>query len=354
MARVSVLSLLCLAAPAVAFAGEGVQVEVGGGFSETIVGKTKVTTRTDFFVTGVKDHVTDHDGFVPGGRIQGAVSAPLPWTVSSYGTSVALKGFYGSYSGTQRSRCYFSATQDCAFVPLYDPSPATVDIAGGFLSRWNTVTKKDVEHFGGAVELRFEKGAVVSAGGLKDAPVVEPSGFQWRVGAGVRRFDQNTRLYSVDTGPTEDPVHLGEKLATDYYGGYLGFTIRQPLPAGFRVAFSGDGGAYVGDTKYGGRFSASALLGSGLPIAQTLSLSSQEPAFISSLGLTLERDIGPVTVGVFGEGEWISNVPTLKYNDWDRASTTLTTLQGTQDGTKIGSTSALTYTAGLKVTVPFK
>ena len=180
----------------------------------------------------------------------------------------------------------------------------------------------------------------------------EPAPFQWRAGLAMRRLDQKTSLFSEDVGPTLDPVTLNDNLDATYYGGYLGFSTWKPLAGGVRLKLSGETGLYYANADYKGAYTATATLGDDSPISQTLSLSEQAPAFIGLLNVALERDFGPVTLGLFGEAEWISYVPKVLYNDTDMNGGAPFDIVGLQNGTALGDGSALSYSVGARVSVP--
>ena len=217
-------------------------------------------------------------------------------------------------------------------------------------------------HWGAAVEIDLSRlsGAAAPSlkdapGSLKDAPVAvaaEPVPFQWRAGLAVRRLDQKTALISVDRGFTQDPVTLNDTLDATYYGGYIGFTTWKPLGAGLRLKLGGETGLYYTDADYKGAYTASASLGDDSPIAQSVTLSDNAPAFIGLLNLTLERDFGPATLGLFGEAEWISYVPKVLYNDTDLNGGVPFDIVGAQNGTELGNGSALSYTLGARLSIP--
>lgn len=314
---------------------------------------------TDFFVTQVEDHQTNHDGDFNGYKLTGELSGLLPSQHGEWQTSLAVRGFYARYEDEQQTRCVFTANTDCAFFPLFDPDPTGITTpggsgSGGFFSDWHTTVDREAVHWGGAVEIDLGRHAAAPAS-FKDAPVAsEPVPFQWRAGLAVRRLDQKTSLISIDSGITQDPVTLNDSLDTAYYGGYVGFTTWKPVGAGFRVKLAGETGLYYANADYKGAYTASASLGDDSPIAQSVTLSDSAPAFIGLLNVALERDLGPATVSLFGEAEWISYVPKVLYNDTDLNGGVPFDVVGVQNGTELGNGSALSYTVGARVSIPLR
>jgi hypothetical protein len=170
----------------------------------------------------------------------------------------------------------------------------------------------------------------------------------------VRRLDQDSSLFSVDRGPTADPVTLDDNLDTTYYGGYVGFSAMKPISDRMRVRLSGETGLYYARTDYSGTYTATASLGDNSAIEQSLSLDDSAPAFIGTLGLTVERDYGPATFALFAEAEWLSYVPRVLYNDTDLNGGVPFDIVGFQNGTELGDGSALSYTLGARVTIPMQ
>jgi hypothetical protein len=159
-------------------------------------------------------------------------------------------------------------------------------------------------------------------------------------------------LFSVDRGPTADPVTLDDDLDTSYYGGYVGFHSVKEIGHVMRLKLSGETGLYYAHTDYEGAYSATASLGDDSPVNQSISLSDDAPAFIGLLHLLLERDFGRTTIGLFGEAEWLSYVPKVLYNDTDLNGGVPFDIVGTQDGTELGEGSAFAYTVGARLRFP--
>jgi hypothetical protein len=352
-----------LATPSGVLAGESdhPKFEVGIGWSFLHINDIEFTAVTDFFVTEVIDHQTDHDGELNGYKLTAGLTGLMAHRRGDWLASVGVKGFYSRYEDEEDGRCTFTAGTDCVFIPIVDPDPGIIDSSGGLFSDWFTSTDRSVTYWGAAVELsltRYSAGGGLKDGGgsLKDAPapVAEPSPFTWKVGLGARRLDQQTDLFSEDLGPTLDPVTLSDDLDTTYYGAYVGFTTVKPIGGDFRLRLSGETGLYYADTEYFGAYTGSASLGTDQPVAESIALDDSRAAFIGTLNLSLEREVGWATVALFGEAEWLSYAPKVLYNDVDRAGGFPFDVNGTQDGTELGGGSALTYTLGARVSVPLR
>lgn len=363
----ALLALLASLAPlpcSMAAAQDRPALQFGIGASSLHLDDIDFTAITDFFVTEVQDHQTNHDGDFTGYKLTGDLTGLMPHHRGEWLSTMAVRGFFSRFEDSQQTRCAFTADTDCAFFPLFDPDP-TGNVspggsgAGGIFSDWHTTVDREATYWGAAVEMNLSREAAAPASfkdapaSLKDAPVAaEPAPFQWRAGLAVRRLDQKSSLFSEDLGFFEDPVTLQENLDATYYGGYIGFTSWKPLSNGFRLKLSGETGLYYANADYQGAYSSSASLGDGSPVAQSVTLSDTAPAFIGSLNLALERDLGPVTLGLFGEAEWISYVPKVLYNDTDLNGGVPFDIVGTQNGTALGDGSALSYTVGARVSIP--
>ncbi len=335
---------------------------VGIGYSHLHIDDIEFQAITDFFVTEVVDHQSNHDGELHGYKLTGELAGLGAHQRGDWLASFAFKGFYSRYEDDQQTRCVFTADADCVFFPLVDPDPSGAfglpggaDASGGFFSDWLTDVSRSVVHWGAAVELNLNRFSAPAVASLKDEPLpAAASPFQWRAGVAIRGFNQDTYLFSEDRGPTLDPVTLDDDLDTYYYGGYFGFATFKPLRDGVRLKLSGETGLYYARTDYSGAYTASASLGDNSPIAASVELSDSAPAFIGALNLALERDFGSVTFALFGEAEWISYVPKVLYNDTDLNGGVPFDIVGTQNGTALGEGSAMTFTLGARVSVPLQ
>jgi len=337
------------------------EFNLGIGASFLHIDDLEFTAITDFFVTEVQDHQSNHDGEFLGYKLNGEIDGLMQHQRGQWLASLAFKGFYAHYEDEQNSRCVvFEDDSECVFVPLVDPDPdgTTPDVSGGLFSDWITDVSRSVVHWGSAVELRLDKSnAPTPRASLKDTPAPAPksSSLEWRAGLAFRRFDQDVFLYSVDVGPTQDPVTLTDDLNTNYYGAYFGFRTQQQLVYDTRLKLSGETGLYFANTDYVGNYTATESLGDENPIAESVALTDSAAAFIGSLNISLEQDYGSTTVALFGEAEWMSYVPKVLYNDTDRGSVGgVFDVIGTQDGTELGEGSALSFTLGARVSMPLQ
>jgi hypothetical protein len=333
-------------------------LQLGIGASALHLDDIAFTAITDFFVTEVQDHQSNHDGDFNGYKLTGELTGLLPHHRGEWLAALAVRGFYARYEDEQQTRCVFTAITDCAFFPLFDPDPTGTITSpggsgsGGFFSDWGTTVDREAVHWGAALEMNLSRYAAAPVSFKDAAAPVEPVPFQWRAGLAVRRLDQKSSLISVDLGPTQDPVTLDDDLDATYYGGYVGFSTWKPLASGFRLKLSGETGLYYADADYKGAYTASASLGDDSPISQSVRLSDSGPAFIGLLHVALERDFGPATLGLFGEAEWISYVPKVLYNDTDLNGGVPFDVVGSQNGTVLGDGSALSYTIGARLSIP--
>lgn len=335
------------------------------GWSAMNINDVKFAAITNFLVTEVLDHQSNEDGRLNGYKLTGEFSGLLPHYRGSWLATVGFKGFYSRYEDKEQTRCVYSATTDCIFVPLTDPDPNGTlggngaDSSGGFFADWLTDVDRKVVYWGGAVEYHFSRETPqyqsLKDQSLKDGPVVQqiaPAPFRWLAALSVRQLNQDMSLYSVDRGPTADPVTLTDDLDTSYYGGYVGFSSEKQVGYGMRVKLSGQTGLYYAHTDYDGAYTATASLGDDSPVSSSVSLSDDAPAMIGLLHLLLERDFGRTTIGLFGEAEWLSYVPKVLYNDTDLSGGVPYDITGSQDGTALGEGSAFTYTVGARLRIP--
>ena len=79
----------------------------------------------------------------------------------------------------------------------------------------------------------------------------------------------------------------------------------------------------------------------------------ERASFIGSVRLDLKQQLGWGAIGLYGQGEYLSYVPRIVYNNNDQATGYLLGgVNGTQSGTRIASGDAFNFTAGLNVSVP--
>lgn len=327
----------------------------GIGWSMLNIDDIEFAAITDFLVEEVTDHQSNEDGRLNGYKLTSGLTGLMPHQRGSWLATVGIKGFYSHYEDEEQTRCRFTSNSDCVFFPLVDPNPSGTtnpSASGGFFADWLTDVEREVVYWGGSIEMNFSRdGTPVQS--LKDGPLeAAPAPFQWNVGLSIRQLNQDVSLFSVDRGPTADPVTLDDDLDTSYYGGYVGFSSWKELGYGLRMNLSGETGLYYAQTDYQGAYTATASLGDDSPVASSIALSDDSPAFIGLLSIILEKDLGnATTIGLFSEAEWLSYVPKVLYNDTDLNSGAPFDIIGSQDGTELGDGAAFTYTVGARIRI---
>jgi hypothetical protein len=330
----------------------GLRVSLGVGYSSLYLPETKITTITDILALEFKDQVSDIDSRTSGARWDLA----LQGISLSDSTSLGVKGFYANLSASKSSQCVSDPVNDemCVFLPMIDPDVNDIngDFIGQPLSVWETEASRSVKHWG--IALEAERKGYMTGGGMKDEPV-QHSGSPFRLGIGMRGIDQTVHLTSNDNSIVLDPVSVNYDLDTRYYGAYVGYSRGFDMGHGVTFGIDGDIGLYYAKTTASADFHVFAPLGSGLSsgpteLDQALSLSENKVAVVSSMKASLTKDLGSVRISLDAQGDWYSYVPTLNYNNTDRAGGF--DLIGDNDGTSLGSDNAFGYTLGGRLTVP--
>ncbi len=263
--------------------------------------------------------------------------------------SFGLSGFYANYQGTTRSHCMYSLTTDCAIVNIADTSSALPNNTGTF-GNLNVTTRRNADYYGIAIDSRL--GGAPDGSSKDAAPAQELSPF--RVGVAMRGINENSSLTSVDP-LVNDPVKYKESVNTLYSGGYVGLEKKAALGDGWSIGLDGTAGIYYTNTQYQGRYNGYTLV---FPVGYfsdtgTASGSLDKGSFIGTLRLDLKRQLGWGTLGAFGQGEYLSYVPRIAYNNNDQANGVLWGgVNGNQAGTRIASSDAFNFTTGLSVSVP--
>ena len=111
-------------------------LQFGIGASGLHLDDIEFTAVTDFFVTEVQDHQSNHDGDFNGYKLTGELTGLLPHRRGEWLAALAVRGFYARYEDEQQSRCVFTADTDCAFFPLFDPEPTGTWFARRLRLRW--------------------------------------------------------------------------------------------------------------------------------------------------------------------------------------------------------------------------
>ena len=230
----------------------------------------------------------------------------------------------------------------CAATPLTDDPNLQQDASLVFGSTNLYSTERDVNYWGVAVDIARA-----------------PSGL--RAGPAFRRIDQDLTITGSQInnagGIFVDPFQLiyQEDLETNYWGGFVGFDGGIDLGGGWSLQGDAEAGLYWADTDYSGNYvvtnAAIAGVGFNPNTSQTLSLDSDELAFIGIFKAALEKDFGAFRLAGFGRLEYISSAPDMAYNDLDTLAGA-TAMLGPDDETRIGERSAYSVSTGARITVP--
>ena len=266
---------------------------------------------------------------------------------NGYTLAFGVRGFYANYQNGTHTHCMYGATTDCAFVNIVDFDPTQSNNTGPFgdLSSFAT---RNVDYYGVSVDMRV---GTWHGGGLKDSgPVAEPSPF--KVGVAIRGLDETTKLSAQDP-LVSAPVKYSEKVNTQYYGGFVGYEQSYPVSDGWHFGVDATAGLYYASSQYQGWYSAYAPVGFVyLQDYGTAADSMVAPSFIGTLKVSLDRDLGWGTAGVFGQGEYLSYVPRIAYNNSDQGDFLMSwPISGSQTGTRIKSDDAFNYTTGVKLSI---
>ena len=203
-------------------------------------------------------------------------------------------------------------------------------------------TTRDVDHWGLALDF-----------------MRNPSGL--RAGPAFRRIDQDLEIEGrgINFAGTVDPYQLtySESLETNYWGGFVGVDGAIDLGGGWSLQGDAEAGLYWADTDYSGNYVVTNGLVVGFTnpnVNQSLSLESDELAFIGVLKAALEKDFGLFKLAGFGRVEYISSAPDVAYNDRDAVIGGVIPIntQGADDETRLGERYAYTASVGARITVP--
>ena len=294
-----------------------------------------------FFVAGLdgvarQEFVNDNGDF-DGFRIDGGISN-IPIMGGAY--VMGVKGFFAWHDDSTELQCTgLSAIPGsvCLANPLID-NPAIIQAVTLGAGTTQFSTKRDVDHWGVAIE--------VAQG---------PMGL--KVGPAFRRIDQDITITGRQINPIiADPFQLtySETLETNYWGAFVGADGSIDLGSGWALVADGEAGLYWANTDYSGSyvvtnaFTARAI---NPNVNQSLSLESDELAFIGVLKAALEKDFGMFKLAGFGRVEYISSAPDVGYNDLDLAPGG-GAIQGSEDETRIGERYAVAASAGVRLIVP--
>ena len=330
-------------------------VEADIGWSLFDLPGQRFTIRKDFISPSpTTQEPGDHDGDVDGYRIgfgifrQFGFSGSLKDSDPHPNLILGVTGFYSHMEEDQSKRCLSLAPSwpdGCGFSNFFDPDPTTFNIPID-ASDLTTVTNREVDHYGVALEARRPHESA-------SRPTF------WKAGLAFRAIDQKNSLEGSFTGLTAitatSTAALNEDIDTRYYGAYVGMLQQIMMANGLALIVDGEIGLYYARTNYDGRLSIATANPAGVVTTsrtydQTQSLDKSKAAAIAKLKLSLEKNLGPVNVGIFAMGEWYSYAPEIKYNDSDQFGATFS--PGIDNSTSIDERYAIAYTVGANVTVP--
>jgi len=323
------------------------QLNVSTGYSSFSLPDIKMATVVGgaFFDRAVRQ-MTNGDGDLGGVRTDlRLANFAEAATLDGGRLSLTVSGFYANYQNTTNSHCAYGLTTDCAIVNIVDFNRAQENNTGPF-GDLNVVTDRNVNYYGLAIDTRLGAGAQAS---LKDGPGI-PEYSPFKAGLAMRGLDETAKLTSIDP-LVSDPVKYKETLNTHYYGGFVGIEEKKALGEGWALSLDATAGLYYTDTQFQGRYSGyTPTFGVGY-VQESGSVTSNldKGSFIGTLRIGLNQNIGWGSVGVFGQGEYLSYVPRIAYNNNDQAGGEPWGLVGTQVGTRVKSDDALNYTGGLNV-----
>ena len=296
---------------------------------------------------------TNHDGQVDGIRISVAVN-----NFASYERengphlNFNAKGFYERLQDKQVTRCNFTLTTDCYYININDFDPNNLNNTDEF-GTWETWTRRDVDHWGVAVEAGL--GRTIVQGSLKDEVVVtKPS--PWRFGLAMRGLREDIELFAFDTS-VPDPIVYDEDLDTRYYGAYVGLQRTVDLGRGFRLDLSAEIGAYGAHTEYEGNYLGFIPVGVGVFVTETgyLELEKTTGAIIGDVSLALHKDMSWGNLVLTAEAGYYSYVPVVRHNDndVDAGGVAPFGVIGQNVGTSLDSDDMFHYSLGARLTIPF-
>ncbi len=263
--------------------------------------------------------------------------------------SFGVSGFFANYQGTTNSHCMYSLTTDCAVVNIVDFNTALPNNTGPF-GNLDVKTRRNVDYYGVAIDARFGEWL---GGGLKDGPPVQELS-PFKVGVAMRGISETANLTSIDPLVC-DPVKYKESLNTTYWGGYVGVEKKEAFGEGWIASVDATAGLYYADTAYQSRYSGYTAI---IPLGYfedngAANANLDKGSFIGTLRLDLKRQLGWGIFGVFVQGEYLSYVPRIAYNNNDQATgVPWGGLAGTQYGTRLLSADAFNATTGLSLSVP--
>ena len=299
-----------------------------------------------FFAAGLdgvsREEFVNDDGDFDGFRIDGGISN-IPIMGGAY--MIGLKGFFAWHDDGSELQCTVPAAVSgsaCLANPLVD-NTAIIQAVSAAPGTNQFTTNRDVDHWGVAIE--------VAQG---------PMGL--KVGPAFRRIDQDItitgrKINSFPAAPDPFQLTYSEDLETNYWGAFVGADGSIDLGSGWALVADGEAGLYWADTDYSGSYVVTNALTAVAPpvnpnVSQSLTLESDELAFIGVLKAALEKDFGMFKLAGFGRVEYISSAPDVGYNDLDVVAGVFTVVQGSEDETRIGERYAVAASVGARLIVP--
>ncbi|MBN2301380.1 MAG: outer membrane beta-barrel protein [Lentisphaerae bacterium] len=290
--------------------------------------------------------IEDHDGNVNGIRTDIGLDN-FAQTQLSDGVllSFGIDGFYGSFSGSDRSTCAFTATTDCAFVNILDFDLNEENNTGSF-GDFFTDTERNVQHWG--VSLHLRPGDKID-NSLKDTTKFNTHS-PLRFGFSLRGLTDETDLSSFDP-LVPKPVEYDATIETYYYGAFVGIEKTVPLNDGWSLTLDGTGGVYYAETDYEGQYLGYVPVGANDFIVEkgALNLENDKATFIGGVDVSLEKKLEFGSISLFGSAEYIGYVPSVAINNNDNAGGSPFGVAGTQNGTRLNDDDAMNYSAGVKL-----
>ena len=244
------------------------------------------------------------------------------------------EGFFAWHNDSSELNCNNIANSQCRTIQILGAPGIGVAGSGniGFASRFET--QKDVDHWGLALE------------------VATPGPTCLKGGLAFRQIDQDTTITGGQLldGVLSDPYSMtyNEDLETNYWGAYIGSVLQASIGNGVMIFADGEIGLYWMDADYNGQYtSANSRFFPASNTSQSLGLSRDEIAAIAAVKLSLEQDLGIAKPAVFGRGEWISEIPEVRFN-----TVALPPVVGPTTGTSLGEDDAFSLSVGGRITVP--
>ncbi len=272
-----------------------------------------------------------------GWNVNGSVAVPVGWA------TLSLNGFWARFKDQNSFLATPQPTQAVLITPLVD-NPAIQQVQGTVAGVGYILADADreVDQWGGALEMKW---------GL------DTSFADWNlaVGVDVRGIYQDLDADMFGTFGRSFLVSYKEDLDTTYYGAYLAWGGNYaPFlfeSWGLEASFLLRGGVYYAYTDYDGTLvNSGPIIGGGGDPTSSLSLSSDDAAFIGGITLGIRKRLGTRAIlSLEGGYEYYSFVPRMSYNTVDQGPLSIT--GGREFGTSIDSDDGYSLSAGLRLTI---